>query len=128
MKYLIINADDFGMSREVNTGTKKGIEQGIITSVSVMVNMPYFDDAIKFLKRYPHISVGLHFNITEGKPLHHPKDVGTLIREDDNFYHWPQLIGREVIKNIRQDEIERELKLQYATLKATGLNITHIDS
>jgi predicted glycoside hydrolase/deacetylase ChbG (UPF0249 family) len=128
MKNLIINADDFGMSREVNEGTKKGIQEGIITSVSVMANMPYFDDAIQFLQKYPLVSVGLHFNITEGKPLILPKDAGALIREDDSFYHWPQLIGRVAFKNIKRLEIEHELKKQYGALKKTGLTITHIDS
>jgi len=128
MKKLIINADDFGMSREVNDGTKKGVKQGIITSVSVMVNMPYFNDAIQFIKKYPQVSVGLHFNITEGKPVLLPKDVESLIREDDNFYYWPNLIGREIFKNIKQDEIEQELRKQYAKLRDTGITITHIDS
>jgi predicted glycoside hydrolase/deacetylase ChbG (UPF0249 family) len=52
MRQLIINADDFGMSKEVNEGTKQGIKAGVVTSVSVMVNMSYFEDAISFLKRY----------------------------------------------------------------------------
>jgi predicted glycoside hydrolase/deacetylase ChbG (UPF0249 family) len=128
MKKLIINADDFGMSREVNEGTKKGIEQGIITSVSVMANMPFFEDAILFLKKHPRVSVGLHFNITEGKPLIFPKDAKNLIREDDSFYHWPQLVTRVASKTIKRTEIEMELKRQYVELKKTGLPITHIDS
>jgi predicted glycoside hydrolase/deacetylase ChbG (UPF0249 family) len=128
MKKLIINADDFGMSKEVNEGTKKGIEEGIITSVSLMANMPYFDDAVKFLKKYPKVSVGLHFNITEGKSLIIPKEAKNLIREDDYFYHWPQLIARVAFKSIKYSEIENELKTQYNELKKTGLPITHIDS
>lgn len=128
MKKLIINADDFGMSNEVNEGTKKGISQGIITSVSVMVNMPHFEDAIKFLKKNPRVSVGLHFNITEGKSLLLPKDAKNLIREDDSFYHWPQLVTRVASKSIKKTEIENELKKQYMILKNTGLPITHIDS
>ncbi|CAN5126270.1 chitin disaccharide deacetylase [soil metagenome] len=127
-KLLIINADDFGMSREVNEGTKKGIEQGIITSVSVMANMPYFDDAITFLKKHPKVSVGLHFNITEGKPLILPKNAGNLIREDDYFFHWPQLLSKVGFKNIDFKEIDEELKMQFRKLQATGIPITHIDS
>lgn len=127
-KRLIINADDFGMSREVNEGTKRGIEEGIITSVSVMSNMPYFDDAVKFLKKHPQVSVGLHFNITEGKPLTTPRNVGNLIREDDSFFYWPSMITRLIAKQIKLTEIEEELKNQYLKLKKTGLPITHIDS
>lgn len=128
IKKLIINADDFGMSREVNEGTKEGIKAGVITSVSVLPNMPYFEDAVEFLKKNRHISVGLHFNITEGKSLALPKIAGNLLREDDSFYYWPSMITRLVSKQIKLHEIEAELSVQFDKLKKTGLNITHIDS
>lgn len=127
-KQLIINSDDFGMSKEVNEGTKIGILKGIVKSVSVMPNMPFFNDAIIFLKKHPHVSVGLHFNITEGKPLISPHVANNLIREDDNFHFWISLIPRLMFRNIKLCEIEEELKAQYSKLEATGLRITHIDS
>lgn len=128
MKKLIVNADDFGMSKEINEGIMKGIEEGIITSVSLMVNMPYFEQAIKFLKKHPQVSAGLHFNITEGKPLTQTKDVGTLLREDEAFYSWPLLFLLITTKRVKPKEIERELKLQFTKLKSYRANITHIDS
>ncbi len=91
MRRLIINADDFGMSQEVNEGIKKGIKAGVINSVSLMANMSYFDDAVKFLKNHEKIAIGLHFNITEGAPLSQPKKIQTLLREDNNFYYWINL-------------------------------------
>jgi predicted glycoside hydrolase/deacetylase ChbG (UPF0249 family) len=127
-KRLIINADDFGMSKEVNEGTKKGIEEGIITSVSVMVNMPFFEDAIVFLKKHPEVSVGLHFNLTEGECIGLPKNASTLIREDNSFFYYPQLITRIATKSVDRAEIAQELKAQYTKLTATGLPVTHIDS
>ncbi len=129
MKNLIINADDFGMSQEVNEGTEKGIKQGIITSVSIMVNMPYFKQAVQFLKKYPDISVGLHFNITEGPPLLLPRVAKNLIREDNTFFYWSQLIPRVAMhKKEMLKEIQAELSAQYKLLQSTGLPITHIDS
>jgi hypothetical protein len=128
MKNLIINADDFGMSKEVNKGIIQGVRQGIISSVSVMTNMPYFDEAIKFLKKYPKISVGLHFNITEGSPLSLPKEVETLIREDNSFYFWSFLIQKMLFKQINLNDVQSELKAQYVTLAKTRIPITHIDS
>lgn len=128
-KHLIINADDFGMSKEVNDGTKRGITQGIITSVSVMVNMPYFEDAVTFLKKHPEISVGLHFNITEGTPLLLPREVKDLLREDNTFQYWQRLIPRiPVNKEEMLKQIKAELSAQCLRLQATGLRITHIDS
>lgn len=128
MKNLIINADDFGMSEEVNEGVKIGIKEGIVTSVSLMVNMPFFEDAVKFLKNYHNISIGLHFNITEGKPIMLPANAGSLLREDDSFYNWPLGLMRLILKKTNLKEIEEELAMQYNILKSTGLPISHIDS
>jgi predicted glycoside hydrolase/deacetylase ChbG (UPF0249 family) len=125
---LIINADDFGMSQEVNEGIKKGIEAGMITSVSVMVNMPYFDDAIAYLKKHPDVSIGLHFNISEGSPISPTNKVGNLVREDGNFFYWTAIILSIFFRRLKLDEISTELTTQYALLKQTGLKISHIDS
>jgi predicted glycoside hydrolase/deacetylase ChbG (UPF0249 family) len=128
MRYLIVNADDFGMSREVNEGIKKGIEAGVINSVSLMVNMPYFPEAIAYLKKHSEISVGLHFNITEGSALSSPNKVSTIIREDGNFFHWLGLTINMIFRQVNFEEIEGELYLQYEKLRKTGLKISHMDS
>lgn len=128
MRKLIINADDFGMSREVNEGIKKGIKAGMINSVSVMVNMPYFKDASAFLKKFPRIAVGLHFNITEGHSILKPKEVSSLLKEDNNFFFWKYLVLKLLTKNCSLKQIENELRAQYNQLNKTGLHITHIDS
>lgn len=128
MTNLIINADDFGMSREVNEGIETGIKRGIIRNVSVIANMPYFSDAVSFLKKHPEVSVGLHFNITEGQPVLPPNEVDTLIKEDGSFFYWTSLIPRLVVRNAKLEQIKKELFAQFAKLKSTGLPITHIDS
>lgn len=128
MRRLIINADDFGMSREVNEGIKQGIEAGIITSVSVIVNMPYFDDAISYLKKHPEVSVGLHFNITEGSPILDRKSTSTLILEDGSFFYWTSIVYYLFLRQISLGEISAELIVQYRKLEKTKLKISHIDS
>jgi chitin disaccharide deacetylase len=128
MKQLVVTADDFGMSREINEGIKKGIRAGVITNVSIMVNMPYFDDAIRFLKKYPSVLVGLHFNITEGSTKTPHNKIKTLLREDGNFYNWKEGGIRLLTQTFFIDEIKLELNHQFNKLKRTGVNINHIDS
>jgi chitin disaccharide deacetylase len=128
MKRLIINADDFGMSKEVNDGIKRAIKAGAVNSVSVMVNMPYFDDAIQFLKKHPEVSVGLHLNITEGGPISSPHATSTLLREDNNFFFWVNLMVKYFLKKVSLKEIAAELATQHKKLVSTGLEISHIDS
>ncbi len=128
MKRIIINADDFGMNEEVNEGIKQGIEAGMITSVSVMVNMPYFKDAIRYLKKHPHVSVGLHFNITEGTALLPRKKTTTLLREDGHFFHWTLMVFNLIFGQTSLKEIQLELFAQYKMLQRQNVTITHIDS
>lgn len=128
MRKLIINADDFGMSREVNEGVEKAINLGVLSNVSLMVNLPYFNDAVSFLRNHPEVSVGLHFNVTEGKPVLDPSEVGSLLKEDDSFYFWTDLVPRLIFRGAKVDEIKKELTAQYQKLIDTGLQVSHIDS
>ncbi|MBP6037886.1 MAG: ChbG/HpnK family deacetylase [Candidatus Saccharimonas sp.] len=63
-KFLIINADDFGYSHSINKGIIEAVENGIVTSTSVMVDAIAADEA-KDLTKYPDISIGLHFELKE---------------------------------------------------------------
>lgn len=63
MKYLVVNADDFGYSKGINKGIIKAHKEGIVTSTSLMVNGQAAEEA-KVLKKYPKLSVGLHFDIS----------------------------------------------------------------
>ncbi|MFH0864110.1 MAG: ChbG/HpnK family deacetylase [Candidatus Gottesmanbacteria bacterium] len=63
MKKLIVNADDFGITKSVNEGIIHGFKNGIITSTSLMVNRPFADEAAQLAKENPKLGVGLHFEI-----------------------------------------------------------------
>ena len=83
MKKLIINADDFGYSKENNEAIKEGFKAGIITSASIMTNTDYFDDAINsILPEIPTINIGIHLNIIEGKSLTNP----SMLCDKDGFF------------------------------------------
>ena len=69
MKKIIVNADDFGISKEVNEGIVKGFQDGIITSTTVMANMPEFEQALSLAKKNSELGVGVHLNIIDGKAL-----------------------------------------------------------
>ena len=66
---VIINADDFGMSRTVNQAIVDGYNNGILTSTCIMANMPSFEDAIRKLKDIEGIGLGIHLNIIEHKTI-----------------------------------------------------------
>lgn len=64
MKYCIVNGDDFGASRGINNGILDAHHRGILTSTSLMMNMPATDEAVRIGRRTASLSVGIHFNLT----------------------------------------------------------------
>lgn len=64
MKYCIVNADDFGASNGINRGIIEAHQRGILTSTSLMVNMPKTAEAVALSRNAPKMSVGLHVNFT----------------------------------------------------------------
>jgi predicted glycoside hydrolase/deacetylase ChbG (UPF0249 family) len=128
MKRIIMTADDFGMSEEINSGVKRGIEVGVINGVSVMVNMPYFGDAVAFLLKHPEVSVGLHFNLTEGRAISQQRDIPHLVSHQGWFRDINQVVLGLLRGKIISEEVERELKSQFDELVKTGIPIRHINS
>ena len=68
---LIVNADGLGISNTVNRAILESIESGLVTSTSIMANMPGFEDAVRLLREQgnKYIRVGVHLNLTAGYPL-----------------------------------------------------------
>ena len=64
-RYLIVNADDFGYSDGVNAGVTKALEEGIVTSASLMVRGPAADEAAADARETRGFSLGLHVDLGE---------------------------------------------------------------
>ncbi len=64
VKYLIVNADDLGAGIGINRGVLEAFEHGIVTSTSLMVDMPASEDAAAMLAGAPALSPGLHVTLT----------------------------------------------------------------
>ena len=64
MKFLIINADDFGYGCGVNRAVARLHDQGVVTSAGLMVNTPGTVEAVALAATRPRLSLGLHVNFT----------------------------------------------------------------
>nr|WP_145405800.1 carbohydrate deacetylase [Paenibacillus xylanexedens] len=122
MKQLIINADDFGLSPGVNRGIIEAYQAGGISSTTLMVNMPGFTDAVRLARLHPELGVGLHFNLTYGRPVSDVGLVPSLVQKDGCFHSISENSSRE------RSEIEIELSAQWDRFIASGLYPTHLDA
>jgi predicted glycoside hydrolase/deacetylase ChbG (UPF0249 family) len=66
---IIVNADDLGVSAEVNEAIFHAMEHGVITSATMLSNGPAVVPAARMLHRFPNCSFGVHLNLTEFQPL-----------------------------------------------------------
>lgn len=83
---LIVNADDFGISAGVNKGILEAHKHGIVTSTSLMVNMPYAEEAVRMKKTLaPQLGFGLHLTLSWGKPILPAGEVPSLITSEGTF-------------------------------------------
>ncbi len=125
-RYLIINADDFGMSDGVTEGIIHAWQDGVVTNTSALINL---DGAPKRIARahaeYPDLPIGLHLNLTLGKPILPPEKVPTLVDDEGNFHDRFRIF--EHLYDISVDELRAELFAQAEALLATGVTFDHID-
>jgi len=129
MKSIIINADDFGLSRSINKGIIRAYREGVLTSASLLVNMPGFEDAVSLIKENPGLGIGLHINLFRGRPIM-PPDKTTTITDKNGFFlsNILTIVTRIYQKRINIDELEAECVAQIKRGLDRGVNITHLDS
>ncbi len=129
MKKVIINADDFGLIQGVNEGIVEAHQEGILTSATLMANMPGFDQAVEMAGANPELGVGVHLNILRGQPLSPAQKVGSLLSRELRFIpSVSNLLYRMVLKRVSFDEVEREFRAQVEKVQGAGIDPSHIDS
>ena len=127
VKRLIIHADDLGMSVSVNRAAMLAVEAGTVSSVSVMVPTPSFDDAVDRIKAHQNLDVGVHLTLTSEwlgvrwRPILPAEMVPSLVDADGYFHRkWDPT-------KVNPLEAEQELRAQILTARQVGLQLTHID-
>jgi predicted glycoside hydrolase/deacetylase ChbG (UPF0249 family) len=120
---LIVNADDFGRSPGINRGIVEAHRHGIVTSTTLMVNLPWSPGAAELAADVPELGVGLHLNFCYGPPL--STGSASLLGPDD-------LLDRD-LSRLRErataSDIDREARVQLVRFRELlGRDPTHLDS
>lgn len=111
-RYLIVNADDFGLSEGVNRGIIRAHEQGIVTSASLMVRGPAAAEAARYAHTHPRLSIGLHLDLAE------------WVYRDGEWAPRYEVVPPDDEKAVTQ-EVSCQLE---AFRRLLGTNPTHLDS
>jgi predicted glycoside hydrolase/deacetylase ChbG (UPF0249 family) len=125
---LVVNADDMGLSVEANEGIVASFERGVVRSTSLVANGPATADALARLarrSRWGPLDVGLHANLSEGRPLAGP--IAGLTTEEGALPRPKQEAWRLLTSGgVSGAAIEREVEAQWESLR--GVTLTHLDS
>jgi chitin disaccharide deacetylase len=128
-KQLILNADDFGLTRGVNEGILRAHLDGILTSATLMANAAAFEHAVELALATPSLGVGCHLVLVGGHSIAPPKEIPSLV---DSQGRLPASLGTFVARvssgRIRRADIERELRAQIEKIRAAGIVPTHLDT
>ena len=126
MKRLIVTADDFGMSREVNEAVEQAHREGILTCASLVVAGAAVDDAVARARRMPSLGVGLHLAIY-GAPAAAP-GKSAVSPDGVNLGYTPVATGVAIMLTpAGRWAARREVTAQFEAYRKTGLPLGHLD-
>ena len=110
MTRIVVTADDFGLCPEINEAICLLYDRGIVRRTSFMVNTDWFESSVEALRSRPALEVGVHLNLTDGKPVLPAEEVPTLINGNGRFHggrHYG-VIARILSGRMSQLDIHRE--------------------
>jgi hopanoid biosynthesis associated protein HpnK len=131
VRRLIVNADDFGFTSGINRAIIEAHTHGVVTSSTLMAKGQAFDDAVRLAKTVPHLSVGCHVVLIDGKPVVDATLLpsitsasgGGRFRDGMKSFALRAFAGR-----LNSSEIETEVSAQIRKLQSAGINVSHVDT
>ncbi len=128
MRYLILNADDFGYSEEVNAAILRSHLEGVLTSASLMVGEPACEQAVEIARQTPTLGVGLHLTVTYDRALLPPREIPLLVNAQGRFGADPFPVAWRYFWNRgAQAQLRREMEAQFTRFAHFGLPWSHVD-
>jgi len=124
---LIVNADDFGRSRGVSAGIVQSHLHGLVSTTTALLNLPgALEDVAQASRQAPALGLGVHLNLTLGRPILEPGHVPSLVAPDGNFQSADALASNAGCLDTR--EVAAEWRAQIEAFRSTGAVLDHLDS
>lgn len=131
---IIINADDFGLSHDVNLAVVEAFKRGFVTNATIMVNMPGFEEGVALSKENGFFEkIGLHLNFFEGQPLTEnikslPLFYNGKELNSDNMLRTGGVLKKFLASKQMKVALFKEAEEQIKKYKSAGFTLGHLDS
>jgi predicted glycoside hydrolase/deacetylase ChbG (UPF0249 family) len=113
-RFLTIIADDYGIGPETSRGILDLAGRGVVTGTVLMVNSPHASAAVRaWQKSGLPLEMGWHPCLTQDPPIVPAGQVPSLVGPDGCLWALGKFLPRLLLRRIRPEEIERELRAQY---------------
>lgn len=109
-KQLIVNADDYGRTEGISRGILEAQREGIVTSTTVMINMPGVEEQLEAALAQPGLGIGLHLVFTAWRPLLPPEVIPDLVDGRGRFLDQHTVWARA--ERIPPSQLQAELEAQ----------------
>ncbi|HBM80827.1 MAG: polysaccharide deacetylase family protein [Clostridiales bacterium] len=129
-RYLIVNADDFGVCKETNDAVEHLFNEGRITSTTVMAPSREAKDAVRRAVNNKKVNMGLHITLNSDyeyerwRSIAPPSSVSSILDDKGRLFHDVSLF----YKGARGDEVSTEINAQYDFVTSLGYTLDHADS
>jgi predicted glycoside hydrolase/deacetylase ChbG (UPF0249 family) len=129
-RVLILHADDVGSSHAANAAAFECLEEGSLTSASVIVPAAWFREAAAYAREHPEADLGVHLALTSEYSSYRwraltDRSAGPGLYDEEG-YLWRT--AAEAVEHVSVKEAERELRAQVETALAAGIDATHLDT
>ena len=129
-KLLILHADDLGAAHSIDAASFAGLENGAVTSASIMVPTPWIGEVAAYARAHPNADLGLHLTLTSEweayrwSSVESADKVSSLLDAAGTFPNDTKLVAA----NAKPGEVEREIRAQINRAVSLGIHPTHLDS
>lgn len=130
MRQVVITADDFGIAAETNAAVEVAHREGVLTSASIMTNMPGFAEAVAMARRNPRLGLGVHLVLTSGRSVASSDRIPLLVDRAGRFRYGYLALSRLLFGPNRAAatrQIRHELEAQLDKARQSNLDIDHLD-
>jgi chitin disaccharide deacetylase len=128
-RFLIVTADDFGLSDAVNEAIRQATLGGILTAASLMMGEPATHAAVRLAGALPRLRIGLHLVLVDGHSVLPPRRIPDLVDTSGRFSNAMVLNSFRFVTSRRvRAQLAAEIRAQFAAFAATGLELDHVNA
>jgi predicted glycoside hydrolase/deacetylase ChbG (UPF0249 family) len=125
LRQLIVNADDYGVTKNVSLGIREAHQQGIVTTTTAIMIAPAIAQELALAQdRCPTLDIGVHLVLTSGTPIRPTSKVPSLVGNDGRFHEFKDIS----LSEFNLDHVYDEWRAQIDTFLETGISLSHVDS